>query len=184
MKNRFLILGNGGGGTSLMRGLLHAHSQIDCLFENKGSATSAEIAINTWLDLSDQSDLPVWGNKMPVEQFATRNWTDEEIINLTDIFKIVWVTRRFSKYYKPGISTEQKYRQTWEWTRKLYWGAKERHPEKVLQVSFEDLVLRPVIELRRICIFLGVRYEPEMLNGTWNTGLGKYDQHSINKGKV
>lgn len=175
--NRFLILGNGGGGTSLLRGLLNAHSQVDCLFENKETA-------NAWIKYADKCTLKLWGNKMPVEQFETRKWTDEEIINLSDDFLIIWLTRRFSKYYKAGFSTLEKYRTTWHWTRTLYWGCKERHPERVLQVSFEDLLLRPVIELKRICVFLGIKYEPEMLEGTNDTGLGRYNQTTLNREKV
>ncbi len=33
-----------------------------------------------------------------------------------------------------------------------------------IQVTFEDLVAQPELELERVCRFLGVSYEPSMLD--------------------
>ena len=117
----FLIIGNGGGGTSLLRGLLNAHNKINCLFENKGGkkAGDPQGSIDEWLKLSNENDSYIWGNKIPIEQFISMNWKDEHIYKLTDIFKIVWLTRRFSRYFKKSFGTYEKYRRTWTWTRKL-----------------------------------------------------------------
>ena len=182
----FFILGNGGGGTSLLRGLLNAHSQIDCMFENAGSKKAGDFdgAMEKWFQFINKSSLPIWGNKIPVEQFISRGWDDAKVVKLSDHFKIVWLIRRFSKYYKKGAASESLYRKNWDWARSLYWQIREKHPDRIIRVSFEDLLLRPVIELRRICVFLGVRFEPEMLKGTLDTGLGQYDQSSINVDKV
>ncbi len=42
-------------------------------------------------------------------------------------------------------------------------GLEQRHPQRVARVRFEDLVRRPEEELQRLCCFLGVTYQPEML---------------------
>jgi len=184
--NNFLILGNGGGGTSLMRGLLNAHSRIVCAFEVKGSNVAGDVkgTLKAWDVLAQINNGNLWGNKMPIEQFKTRAWSTDQVVSLSDKYKIIWIVRRFSMYHKKGFATEDVYRENWNWAQELYWAMRERHPETVIRVSFEDLLLRPVIELKRLCVFLGIRYEATMLNGTKDTGLGKYDQPTINKGRI
>ena len=54
------------------------------------------------------------------------------------------------------------------------------YPEKIIEVSFEDLLLRPEPELRRVCAFLHLRYERRMLReGVNNTGHRLYDYGKI-----
>jgi hypothetical protein len=181
--NRFMLIGNGGGGTSLLRGLLNAHSELKVLFEdNKGGGTKTpEGEIERWIKLSKESDL-MWANKVPIEQFKSRGWTNDDVVSLAEQFKIVWLIRRFSKYWKG--KTEGVYRENWQWSQELYWLIREAYPDRIIQVSFEDLLLRTVAELRRICNFLDVKYEANMLKGTSDTGLGSYNQATINKDKV
>ncbi len=178
-----MLIGNGGGGTSLLRGLLNAHPEMEVLFEdNKGGGTKIpEGEIQRWIKLSNESDL-IWANKVPLEQFISRGWTDEDIVSLAEHFKIVWLIRRFSKYWKG--KAEGVYRKNWQWSQDLYWMIREKYPDRIIQVSFEDLLLRTAMELRRICNFLGVRYKANMLNGTNDTGQGSYNQATINQEKV
>jgi hypothetical protein len=61
---------------------------------------------------------------------------------------------------------------------------RERYPDRIIQVSFEDLVLRPADELHRICRFLDVEYELGMLEGTQDTGLNVYNQAGFNVERV
>lgn len=183
-----MLLGNGGGGTSLLRGLLNAHSKIDCLFEHKGwpHAGKAPLEITTWVDMSKEAESKgfIWGNKVPIEQFISRQWNDDNIVALSDHFKIIWLIRRFSKYWKNGAHNKDIYIKNWDWARSLYWQIREKHPKRIIRVSFEDLLLMPVVELKRICAFLGVKYQPGMLAGTIDTGTGSYNQIGINVEKV
>ena len=181
--SRFMVIGNGGGGTSLLRGLLNAHSEMVVLYEeNKsGRIKPPESEILHWIDLSSWSEL-IWANKVPIEQFVSRGWTDENVLELAEHFKMVWLMRRFSKYWKG--KAEGVYRKNWDWSQSLYWQIREAYPDRIIQVSFEDLLLRTASELRRICNFLGVKYEANMLKGTTDTGLGSYNQATINKDKV
>jgi hypothetical protein len=96
MAKAFLIIGNGGSGTSLLRGLLNAHSKIECLFEcwgKQGDRTKqfemADEQAAHWLELSEKCEI-IWGNKVPVEQFITRKWEPGSMARLIDDFKIVW----------------------------------------------------------------------------------------------
>lgn len=181
--NDFFILGNGGGGTSLLRGLLNAHSRLNVDFEyfNKANMTP-EFQIKEWLDKKIVGNR--WANKVPIEQFKTSNWTDKQILEIGKHFLVIWMIRRFSKYYHPDFNTEEAYKEYWDWSRDLYWKFKEQNPAGVIQVSFEDLVLRPKAELKRICAFLEVDYELGMLDGTLNTGKSNANQVGFNLEKV
>jgi len=184
--NRFMLIGNGGGGTSLLRGLLNAHSKLHVEFEeNKsGRVQPAVNEILHWIALAKlvEDNGVIWANKVPLEQLKSRGWTDKDILCLAEHFKMVWLIRRFSRYWKG--KKESIYKENWEWSRSLYWQIREKHPDRIIQVSFEDLLLRTAVELRRICAFLGVRYEKNMMKGTHNTGHSTYDQAGINLERI
>jgi hypothetical protein len=190
MAKAFLIIGNGGSGTSLLRGLLNAHSKIECLFECWGKECDrtkqfemAEYQADYWLEIAAKSDL-LWGNKLPVEQFITRKWEPGSMARLIDDFKIVWIVRRFSMYCKDFKRKHDLYLKNWNFAREVYWKMRERKPDKIINVSFEDLLLRPETELLRICDFLGVVFEMAMLHGTTDTGASRYNQAKINVERV
>lgn len=191
-KRHFILLGNGGGGTSCLRGLLNAHSKIECLFEDKPLTDSREFLggngeTKVWIEKATAAGLKgyTWGNKVPIEQFRSRCWTNGEIIALADHFFIIWLVRRFSKYMKLHSDwTPAQYKKEWLWGQRLYWRQREKHPEKVISVSFEDLLLRPKAELARITNFLGLRFETGMMAGTNDTGFKVYDQAHLNTAKV
>lgn len=185
MLKHFMVIGNGGGGTSLLRGLLNAHSKLEVLFEAKHSGgAAAEIEHYKKLSADAESRGLLWANKVPLEQFNSRNWVDDDFIALAESFKIIWLIRRFTKYLKPGKANKKYYEKNWGRAQAIYWQIREAYPERIIQVSFEDLVLRPAIELKRICVFLEVRYEAPMLKGTMDTGYKKFDQPGINIEKV
>jgi Sulfotransferase family len=59
---------------------------------------------------------------------------------------------------------------------------KSRYPEQVLVVSFEDLVLRPTQNIKRIARFLKVEYQERMLEGpVYNPW---YPESGMNENKV
>ena len=180
----FLVLGNGGGGTSMLRGLLNAHALLDVLFEDKGGPvhTPADERLH-WIALAAEVRARGigWGNKIPVEQLLTRRWTDDDIVRLIDDFRIVFLRRRLSRYdHGPGMD----YPAMWRRTGEIYWRLRARCPDRIIQVAFEVLLLRPESELTRICAFIGVDYDPAMPGGTAHTGYSKYDQSGFNLEKV
>lgn len=180
----FILLGNGGGGTSLLRGLLNAHPQIECYFEHKLGPGRQDEELQSWIELSQESEKKglIFGNKIPIEQFITRQYSDEQIIRLIDHFHIIWIARRFSRYFKGTNKGE--YLENWKWGRALYWEMREKSPEKIIEVSFEDLLLRTDDELIRLCFFLGVDYDEIMMEGTKDTGHGSYNFGCINLDKL
>lgn len=183
---RFFIMGNGGSGTSLLRGLLNAHSQVKCAFEKTTKEKSFESAESLWKAEKYKSNALWWGNKIPFEQFITANWSDDEIKKIPAAgYYIVWIVRRFTRYsHKTTGHRLNTYMANWDRAQKLYFEIKDAYPETVLMISFEDLILRPEAELKRICTFLNIKYEIEMLNGTKDTGFKKYSQAGFNRDKL
>ena len=86
----FLLIGNGGGGTSLLRGLLNAHPRMEVLFEDKGGPVhTPEAEREHWQRMADEcgDGGRVWGNKIPIEQLVTRRWLPDAITELIDAFQ-------------------------------------------------------------------------------------------------
>jgi hypothetical protein len=55
-------------------------------------------------------------------------------------------------------------------------------PATIHTLKFEELVSTPDVELARICKFLGIDYEPQMLDGTNSTVVPEdYRQHGFDK---
>lgn len=185
--NGVIILGNGGSGTSLLRGLLNAHPDANILFEyGRALHLSPEEELRNWvLNKEASSENQLWGNKVPIEQFITRKWTDTNILEIINYFRVIWIFRRFSKYNKSNTGDlKQVYKKNWLWGQSLYWRMRECRPDSVMQISFEDLLLRPKIELYRLCDFLGIIYTSVILKGTMDTGYKKYDQAGFDIAKV
>lgn len=183
----FVILGNGKSGTSLLRGLLHAHPLCHVEFElgNQTPKLTPTQMFSLWLDKRESNSASIYGVKMPYELLIHNDWSHDQILNISDYFKVIWIFRRFSKYYSNEF--EQAFGScevNWRDTQNYYWEMRERYPESIIQVSFEDLILRTEIELRRICYFLDIKYDQSMFSGTNNTGFNKYDKNYIDKSRV
>jgi len=169
-KDSFLITGCSVSGTSLLHGLI-SHNSACCVdYEYFRYKHDVRKAIISWQDKAKKTKL-IWGNKIPYEQFITSKpkWEEEDIVKLIDLFKIVFIQRRFTMYAKQN-SSDVKYKVYWNNANyNVYWAMREYKPDKIIAVSFEDLCLRPRAEVNRICDFLGIPFEyEEMIKGTIN----------------
>ena len=170
MKNNFFILGHSGSGTSLLRGLLNAHSRIECGFEIWGG-------IESWTK-SAKDCKQIWGNKQPLQKMWSHGMQHADIKELIDHFLIIWIVRRYDKWKKNQKAAYAI--ENWEKGRKLYWAIRNHKPSGIMEISFEDLLLRPEPELRRVCAFLHIRYERRMLReGVNDTGHKQYNYGQI-----
>ncbi len=77
--------------------------------------------------------------------------------------------------YEPSHSVAF-YAWRWRWYNRQVVKFLQDYPGRGLQVRYEDLVLKPEAELRRICNFLGVPFIREMLN--FHENRERYQQHS------
>jgi len=185
-KKKFFIMGNGGSGTSMLQGLLNAHTHIKCAFEKITLKNKFEENNKEWTACFNRALTAWWGNKVPFEQFITGKWDDDEIKKIADHgFYIIWIVRRFERYSHKAVGHRlETYKKNWARSRDIYFRIKDAYPSTTIMVSFEDILLRPESELRRICDFLSLKYEAGMLIGTNNTGFKKYSQSGFNLDKL
>lgn len=80
----------------------------------------------------------------------------------------IWKTDRYSSEEKPRKHLEKGYDPLWDsfsWKSAISAGrnAQEKYPDRILSVQYEHLVSEPEACVRRICDFLHMQFEPEML---------------------
>lgn len=193
---RFLIVGAGRGGTSLLAGLLDYHPHIVVGFEHgtRKYLRGKEIQHNApdifhqrvtaFLEacIKEASRFPgfIWGNKITTEQVYSLEKTGQYISN--DVFdrffnhylknkKIIFILRDgrnciHSKVQRTGNSFT-KAAHLWHYSVECYRFLKS-HNNNNFCIRFEDLINVPEKVLRDICTFLGVPFTEEMLKGTKN----------------
>jgi hypothetical protein len=194
MRSHFFILGNGGGGTSLLCGLLGAHEKIDMHFEDFVGREQPDDELARWEKICTDAEEKglVFGNKIPMEQFFTFGWSDDKILEIgRRNYRVLYIMRRYSKYFEKRISARMKidnvYQSFANWihSQELYWKFRELKPANVLYISFEELILYTKRELQRICSFFGIEYNDYMIAyGASHTGHPKYNYGMINKDKA
>jgi hypothetical protein len=107
---------------------------------------------------------PRWGDKTP------------HYVHHVDALLEVWPAARFVVLVRDGRDVALSLRRmpfgpnnAWAaaqwWARGIRAGERARrdHPDQVLRVRYEDLVRRPGEEVLRVCAFLGLGYEADML---------------------
>jgi len=170
MKKDFLILGNGYSGSSLLHSLINSNDEVNVEFEKfQWRDKSIEKWKHEWEKLKNEEKL-IWGNKIPIELFILSEAKKQDITSLIDDYFIIWLTRKFSGYYKSilkrgKIKNSYGAKKIWEFAQSCYFIMREKRPDKILNVSFEELVIYPERELFRICDFLGIHYNIAMLQG-------------------
>lgn len=194
--NRVFVTGAGRGGTSLLTGLLDAHSAVTMEFEFGAgpffvdpSEQAAEERLAEFRrecdNLAAQSASPIWGNKITTGQIAFlsdgRYPTDVADVDdplLEQLFlvhfagwKVIFVLREGtacvdSKRRRDGLDDDES-ADRWIYSVRLLRFLQLRHPS-LHCVRFEELVHEPERVLQGVCDFLGIAYEDSMLNGTMN----------------
>lgn len=70
----------------------------------------------------------------------------------------------------------------WRDAVKLHFKYRKLMGDRYILVRFEDLVTQPETELRRLCTFLGVPFQPTMLEGVDVVGSGYHDERHVGLG--
>lgn len=194
---RFLIIGVGRSGTSLLTGLLDAHSQLEVGFEQhadeclRGKALEenhntmffdrASAFIENNIASARASAKPVWGNKITTEQLGglnKHNIYNAPPIDVLDTFfnqmvpglKIIYLLRDGRACIASKLKrTPQSLEQACNgWKYGVgIYEFLQTRPQTLL-LRFENLVQDPVAILTRCCEFIGVPFEEAMLRGTMN----------------
>lgn len=193
VREPFLIVGAGRGGTSLLAALLDGHSAVEVVFEYGAAefllgappdeSRKRAQSLRSGCDrLAARSTADLWGNKLTTEQVGaigsslTGASAEAEHAALTHFFlemfgdsKIVGIVRDgtaciTSKVERTGQSMELAARR-WLYSVRCLDFLRANHPS-YLGVRFEELLETPEETMSAVCSFLGVGFESAMLGAT------------------
>jgi len=180
-----LILGSPRSGTTLLASMIGSHTEVAMLIEDKYFAirklTSKKILGNK-LCLPNQIDLNkratsfslLLKKRFGIESYPTSKYNIEDYLNLQDL-KIINIVRDYNDVIysniKRGEGREQrkierdKAVQWWSKAVEIMFELTQKHSEKVITVSYEDLVTEPEKILRKISDYIGIEFQQKMLEG-------------------
>lgn len=112
--------------------------------------------------------LRLWKNIGVMREYQSSAYSIEDYLTLPAI-KIIGIIRNGNDAISSGMQRGGKSFRgaAYRWCRaiEILHDLVSRHPETVLIVSFEDLVLRPKENMERVAAFLSVDYQDRMLQG-------------------
>lgn len=193
-KFEFLLIGAGRGGTSLPAGLLDYHPALKVGFERfsvdylMGEKLSGAEKMNLEARLShfkksceeESKSYKHWGNKITTEQIFALSECGEDHFEerfrdeLCKGRKTIFIIRDGrtcvrSKISRTGQSVEEAVKR-WKYSVGFMLRLRDSGYDHLI-LKYEELVQNPEKELQRICGFLKVKYDPQMLEGTENKGM-------------
>jgi hypothetical protein len=196
---RFLIIGAGRGGTSLLAGLLDYHPQIEVAFEFRARVLLGKGLAHTGSELfqkrasafieackKEASKYPglLWGNKITTEQLYGlehhNKYNPDNRIDTLDIFfnqylmdkQVVFILRDGRNCIHSKVRRKgQPFEKAARWWQYSVecYRFFRTRHTKSICIRFEDLIRNPEEIMMEICRFLKVTYYNEILSGTGNT---------------
>lgn len=210
-KFNILVLGAGRGGTSLIASLLDAHPKLEIALEayaqkhlvsgaNGTNESELKIRLKEFLVACEkdasQSHFPTWGNKITTEQLGfLEQWTEAQIAKnivykkLLKDKKLIFITRDGrsciqSKMRRTNCDLETALNY-WKHSVNYLMFLRAQADVQLHSLKFENLVANPEKELREVCEFLQLEYNPIMLSGTGSNRIhSDYRQDRINPEKA
>ncbi len=180
-----LILGSPRSGTTLLASMIGAHTEVAMLIEDKHFAirklTSKKIAGNK-LCIPNQVDLNKRATcfslflkkKFNIQSYPTSKYNIEDYINLKDL-KIINILRDYKDVIYSNVKRgEGRKQRKIEQDKAVHWWSRavevmyelsQKHSEKVITVSYEDLVNEPEKILRKITEYINIEFQQRMLEG-------------------
>jgi hypothetical protein len=148
--------------------LIDKESLVNGLLEIKGERTFQEIVKQVCLSyqsLYDKQEILMLGDKNPAYSLHIHH-----IHRLFPQAKIIHITRDYRDNYLSLTNVNFEvpivplviYR--WKFNMKLAMKLKERCPEMVCRIRYEDLASRPEEEFGKICRFLGIDFDPKVMS--------------------
>lgn len=115
-----------------------------------------------------------WGEKTPAHVhrlgFLMRAYPKAKVIHIVrDPRAVVCSVLQKLDSGKVGWSNAYLLANYWRRCERAIDRAAARHPERVHRVSYEQLVNHPAEEIQKVCEFLGISFQPEMLNFSGNS---------------
>ena len=211
---RLLLLGAGRGGTSLLAGVLDAHSELEIGFERfavdmllgkkvkppRGGVFDARVDAFTEACIKEAARYPdqTWGNKITTEQLLAlraHNKDVDEPIDVVDAFfrrldgvRVIFILRDGRTCVRSKMArtgqTLESACRLWLQSVEVYRYLAERHPDRHI-LKYEDLLAEPEATTSAMCDFLGIEYQPAMLAGGDNAKmLPEYRSQAFDTGKL
>jgi len=194
-KFKFIVLGAGRSGTSLLAGMIDQHPTIEMEFYKfaneylRGQALDDNQAtlfydrtrffVASCICVANQSSKPMWGNKITTEQVEGLNehnlYNSPSIDILNGFFNDVLYTLKIVYILRDGRAciqsklkrTDQSLERACEsWKYAVSVYGFLRHRPHTHCIRFETLVTNPINTLKGVLSFLGVDYDPCVLKGT------------------
>lgn len=205
---KFMIIGAGRGGTSLLMALLDSHSNLEVASEfatqshlmGRGFNCKSlniyqermEVFNEKCVERANQTKDKIWGNKITTEQIYgledhNKNNPKNSINIMNNFFlesfkekKKIFILRDGrscvnSKVKRTGQTMKQAC-ERWNYSVLVY-EFLNKYDKNSISLKFENLVNKPEQELRRICKFLRVEFEVNMLTGVKSNKLMPEYQH-------
>ena len=199
-KFRFMLLGAGRSGTSLLAALMDEHPEIEVGFELYGNAClrgqdipdnrdtmfydRSGSFIERCMQQADGAEKSIWGNKITTEKLGglnKHNLYNQPPVPVLDTFfnqylanvKVIYILRDGRACIQSKLRrTKQSLESAvtwWKYAVEIYEFLQPR--PQTLFVRYESLVAQPANTLTEIFRFLGVEYDPQVLQGTMSPKL-------------
>jgi hypothetical protein len=198
---KFLIIGAGRGGTSLLMAVLDYHSELEVISEynsvkylmgqgvkNESGDNIINNRISSFISSCEEKAShhlgKKWGNKITTEQLGglnNRNFTNIDNQMIFDTFfqdhlkktKIIFILRdgRSCTVSKTNRTKQSMEQACRRWNYSVEVYKYLQIDNSSLCIKFEDLLLNPIQTLTQISKFLGITFEENMLNGVSNKKL-------------
>lgn len=197
MKRRhLLILGAPRTGTTLLATMISRHTDIGILNEDDGWSMRrllGKLVVGNKRCIPNQIEmeqrgklrLRLWKKIGLMKEYQSSLFSIEDYLTLPRI-QIIGIIRNGDDAISSGMNRGRKSFRgaAYRWCRaiEIMHELTTRFPERVLIVSFEDLVMRPRENMQRVAEFLGVEYQDRMLEGpVFNPW---YPEEGMNEEKV
>lgn len=198
---KFLIIGAGRGGTSLLTGLLDYHSRLEVLTEYASisylmgrdyQCADNKIIPQRIIAFIDQCQLKasetpdkIWGNKITTEQLYAleehNRKNPEAHYQLFDVFfklhfkkyKLIFILRDGRSCVLSKVQRTGQSMQTAceKWKYSILVHQYLQSCAHSISIKYEDLLLKPEETLQGVCQFMQIDYEAHMLKGVANQKL-------------
>lgn len=195
-RHHLLILGAPRTGTTLLATMISRHTDIGILNEDDGWSMRrllGKLVVGNKRCIPNQIEmerrgklrLRLWKKIGLMKEYQSSLFSIEDYLTLPRI-QIIGIIRNGNDAISSGMSRGKKSfcGAAYRWCRaiEIMHELTNRFPERVLIVSFEDLVMRPRVNMQRVAEFLGVEYQDRMLEGpVFNPW---YPEEGMNKEKV
>jgi hypothetical protein len=174
-----LIIGAPRSGTTLLASMIGAHSDVAMLIEDRTFAIkklTGKKVLSNKLCIPHQTEIKkkasLFSRYMQkigfLKNYPTSKFSIEDYLQLEDL-KILSIIRNgndiIDSIMKRGKKTQQIALKRWSRSIEMILYLSNNYPLQTAIISYEDLVTQPEKMLKKISLFLDIKFQPQMLEG-------------------